>query len=201
MSNPALRVLAIDPGLASCGLALCSVSRIRQVQPIELKTVHTDDQESLEVRLHVLSDAIGEMVTKAQRGASWLDGVVLEDPTASVQRSAAGIRKDPRNIYKLCAAYGAIAAAAAHWVDQHRLTCVPVSRWYPRDGRHTMRHEYVLARIRERHPELQGKSEHVAFALGLADWWSTQVAPLVWDQQRRAVAFATSPSTSEVIRS
>lgn len=168
---PALRILAIDPGLASCGLALCSVTQIHQVHPVELKTVTTDAKEPLEARLNILSDAIGEVVTKAQRGASWLDGVVLEDPTESVQRSAAGIRKDPRNIYKLCAAYGAIAAAAAHWIDRDRITCVPVTRWYPRDGRHTMRHEHVLGRIRERYPELQGKSEHVAFALDLADWW------------------------------
>jgi len=63
---------------------------------------------------------------------------------------------------------------------------VSVSRWYPRDGRYTMRRELVRDRIRERFPILVGKSEHVAFATGLADHWSARVAPLLWDRLRHA---------------
>jgi hypothetical protein len=188
-ANPVLRVLAIDPGLAHCGLALVDVTGMHQLELVETRSLKTESGDPLVARLQALADAIGDVITKAQRNNQWIAGVVLEDPTEQVQRSAIGIRKDPRNIYKLCAAYGAIAAAVAHWISQDRITDVSVARWYPRNGRHLMRHDVVLDRIRLRHPTLAIESEHVCFAVGIADWWSGHVAPLVWAQRRRAAGF------------
>lgn len=188
-ANPPLQLLAIDPSLAHTGLALVQVLGMHQLNVISGETITTDPGEPLIERLEIIYSEVAFNIERAEPRGAWLAGVVIEDPTESVQRSAVGRKKDPRNIYKLCAAYGAAATAVRTRVDAARVTAVPVTTWYPRSGRTLLKHDVLVRQIRARHPELNNASEHVCFAVGLATWWSAKVAPRVWfERQQRASA-------------
>ena len=182
-ANPPLRLLAIDPGLAHVGIAIVNVTGMHQVEIDRGWTVHTSPKLDFLRRLDVaLTDILAAVEGTEEGFASWY--AVIEDPRGVIQNHG-DRRKDPRRIADLVAAFGAIVAAVGAAGRVTAVELVPVVRWYPRAGRGLMKHADVLQRIRVRHPELAGSSEHVCMALGLADWWSVQIAPRLWFELQR----------------
>lgn len=178
-ANPPLRLLAIDPGLAHAGVAVVDVAQVGQVTIRYTATIRTRAKAPLPERL---GQVVGGVLDLPAGSLPVEASVVIEDPTETVQSDRQGQRKDPRNLYKLMAAFGAIVEGVRCALpDPGRLHLVPVGQWFPRaDHRGHLKQEHVLAYIRARYPQVVGKSEHVAMAVGLADWWSRNVAPRVW---------------------
>ena len=191
-ANAPLRLVAIDPGLAHLGIAITNVTAMHQVEIDRTWTVNTSPKLSFLDRLDlVLTDVLAAVEATEEGFSSWY--AVIEDPRGVIQSDAAGRRKDPRRIADLVAAFGAIVADVMAGGRVTAVELVPVVRWYPRAGRGLMKHADVLQRIRARYLDLAA-SEHVCMAVGLADWWSVQIAPQLWFERRKYRAWHEEPS-------
>jgi hypothetical protein len=144
-----------------------------QLDILETETVYTDPARPLEDRIRLLVQRIRRMPGQY---------AIVEDPRFRTR----GRQRSPETDHFKSAAFGA-AVAAAGGTRIGSVTLVTVQRWYPRGGRGQgkARKEHVLARIRAAYPALSQKSEHVCMAVGIAEWWSRNVAPRIWDELQR----------------
>lgn len=182
-ANPPLSLVSIDPGLAFVGLAAVTVTGHGQFTVDRVETFATTPKGELLARLDDLTCAVRDVIRSVSP-----EYCVIEDPTAQIQSDQKGRRKDPRNLYKLCTAFGAIVHTCL--VEAGRISLVPVGQWYPKDGRHNLAKPLALAAIRRQYPELGKVSEHIAFALGLAEYWSRTRAIEIWFERRRTAAMS-----------
>lgn len=159
-----LRVLCVDPGLAAMGCVVLDVAGYGRWTLVRAETVRTNPTLGLSARLYAIGQAVREI-----KIADDVEAAVVEcNPDQVMTRTRKG---DPRSINKLMLATGAVVGALGF--ASPRLDLIPVSRWWPRDGRKMVAESDLVQQVRDRTQTAKGKhSEHALTACALGDWWT-----------------------------